>query len=44
MKVIDAKFKVIKPKTGWRIAWSPWPLIGAAVLGLPALLKALIGP
>ena len=46
--VIDAEFTVVSEPPpplkwwqGWRITWSPWPLIGAAVLLAPALVKAL---
>ena len=38
----DAAFrKPIKPIRAWRMNW--WPVIGSAVLGLPALIQALTG-
>ena len=50
--IVDAEFEVIQGSDeepwpwwkGWRVTWSPWPLIGALALGLPYLLKALLHP
>ncbi len=53
-EIIDAEFEVIRgpdesPKKlplwkRYHLEWNPWPLIGAAVLGLTHLLKDLQHP
>ena len=46
--VIEADFTVVGEEPplkwwqGWRITWNPWPAIGAGVVALPVLLKALL--
>lgn len=48
--IVDAEFEVIQGPDerplrwweGWRLEWTPWPMIGAIALGgLPLLLKTL---
>lgn len=47
--VIDAEFTVVGEEPprkwwqGWRIRWTPWPMIIAGGLALPALIRALQG-